>query len=216
MAENTNPDNLECSLKEALAGADVFIGVSAPRVIDAAAVATMADRAIVFALANPEPEIDPAEATLHAEVVATGRSDFPNQINNVLAFPGVFRGLLDARSTDITPAMLIAAARALASVVGDDELNATYITPSVFHADVHRRVAQAVRVAAGGPAELPTDTEVRRLSRPDAGRWRSRWGPPLLVLARRRPSSASRSGCTVRPVRSGPRGSRVPTGRSTP
>ena len=160
LAENTNPDNLECSLKEALAGADVFIGVSAPRVIDAAAVATMADRAIVFALANPEPEIDPAEATLHAEVVATGRSDFPNQINNVLAFPGVFRGLLDARSTDITPAMLIAAARALASVVGDDELNATYITPSVFHADVHRRVAQAVRVAAGGPAELPTDTEV--------------------------------------------------------
>ena len=160
LAEHTNPDNLECSLKEALAGADVFIGVSAPRVIDAAAVATMADRAIVFALANPEPEIDPAEATLHAEVVATGRSDFPNQINNVLAFPGVFRGLLDARSTDITPAMLIAAARALASVVGDDELNATYITPSVFHADVHRRVAQAVRVAAGGPAELPTDTEV--------------------------------------------------------
>ena len=160
LAENTNPDNLECSLKEALAGADVFIGVSAPRVIDAAAVATMADRSIVFALANPEPEIDPAEATLHAEVVATGRSDFPNQINNVLAFPGVFRGLLDARSTDITPAMLIAAARALASVVGDDELNATYITPSEFHADVHRRVAQAVRVAAGGPAELPTDTEV--------------------------------------------------------
>ena len=160
LAENTNPDNLECSLKEALAGADVFIGVSAPRVIDAAAVATMADRAIVFALANPEPEIDPAEAQQHAEVVATGRSDFPNQINNVLAFPGVFRGLLDARSTDITSSMLIAAARALASVVGDDELNATYITPSVFHADVHRRVAQAVRVAAGGPAELPTDTEV--------------------------------------------------------
>ena len=80
----------------------MFIGVSAPRVIDAADVATMADRAIVFALANPEPEIDPAEAQQHAEVVATGRSDFPNQINNVLAFPGVFRGLLDARSTDIT------------------------------------------------------------------------------------------------------------------
>jgi malate dehydrogenase (oxaloacetate-decarboxylating) len=160
LAENTNPDNLECSLREALAGADVFIGVSAPRVIDADDVATMADRAIVFALANPEPEIDPAEAQQHAEVVATGRSDFPNQINNVLAFPGVFRGLLDARSTDITDSMLIAAARALASVVGDEELNATYITPSVFHADVHRRVAQAVRVAAGGPAELPTDTEV--------------------------------------------------------
>ena len=160
LAEHTNRENRNCSLKEALAGADVFIGVSAPGVIDADDVATMADRAIVFALANPEPEIDPAEAQQHAEVVATGRSDFPNQINNVLAFPGVFRGLLDARSTDITDAMLIAAARALASVVGDDELNATYITPSVFHADVHRRVARAVRVAAGGPAELPTDTEV--------------------------------------------------------
>src|SRR3954468_11238414 len=110
----------------------------------------MANRAIVFALANPDPEIDPAEAQRQAEVVATGRSDFPNQINNVLAFPGVFRGLVDARSTEITDAMLTAAARALAAVVGDDELNAPYITPSVFHADVHRRVAQAVRVAAGG------------------------------------------------------------------
>ena len=160
VAEHTNPDDLQCSLKESLAGADVFIGVSAPGVIDADDVATMAKRAIVFALANPEPEIDPAEAQLYAEVVATGRSDFPNQINNVLAFPGVFRGLLDARSTNITDAMLIAAARALASVVSPAELNATYITPSVFHADVHRRVAEAVRIAAGGPAELPTDTEV--------------------------------------------------------
>ena len=96
----------------------------------------------------------------HAAVVATGRSDFPNQINNVLAFPGVFRGLLDAHSAEITPAMLLAAAKALAGVVSDDELNAAYIMPSVFHADVHNRVAAAVRTAAGGPAELPTDTEV--------------------------------------------------------
>jgi malate dehydrogenase (oxaloacetate-decarboxylating) len=123
-------------------------------------VAGMAERSIVFALANPEPEVDPAEATKHAAVVATGRSDFPNQINNVLAFPGVFRGLLDAHSAEITPVMLLAAAKALAGVVTDDELNAAYITPSVFHADVHTVVAAAVRHAAGGPVELPTDTEV--------------------------------------------------------
>ena len=114
----------------------------------------------MFALANPDPEVDPAAATQYAAVVATGRSDFPNQINNVLAFPGVFRGLLDARSAEINTAMLLAAAKALAGVVTDDELNAAYIMPSVFHADVHHAVATAVRRAAGGPAELPTDTEV--------------------------------------------------------
>jgi len=91
------------------------------------------------------------EAAQHAAVVATGRSDFPNQINNVLAFPGVFRGLLDARSHDITEGMLLAAAQALASVVTEEELNAAYITPSVFHTDVHTTVANAVRRAAGGP-----------------------------------------------------------------
>jgi malate dehydrogenase (oxaloacetate-decarboxylating) len=160
LAENTNAFGVTGSLKDAVVGADVFIGVSAPGVIDGADVERMADRSIVFALANPEPEIDPAEALRHAEVVATGRSDFPNQINNVLAFPGVFRGLLDARSAEITPPMLLAAARALASVVRDDELNAAYITPSVFHADVHHTVAAAVRRAAGGPEHLPTDTEV--------------------------------------------------------
>jgi malate dehydrogenase (oxaloacetate-decarboxylating) len=93
-------------------------------------------------------------------VVATGRSDFPNQINNVLAFPGVFRGLLDAHCAHVTSTMLLAAAHALAGVVKDDELNAAYIMPSVFHADVHHAVATAVRQAAGGPTELPTDTEV--------------------------------------------------------
>jgi malate dehydrogenase (oxaloacetate-decarboxylating) len=101
-------------------------------------------------MANPEPEIDPAEASRYAAVVATGRSDFPNQINNVLAFPGVFRGLLDAHSTEITQSMLLAAARALANVVTDAELNTTYIVPSVFHADVHRTVAAAVQASAGG------------------------------------------------------------------
>ena len=160
MAEHTNALGVTGSLKDAVAGADVFIGVSAPNVLTGDDVATMAERSVVFALANPEPEVDPAEATKHAAVVATGRSDFPNQINNVLAFPGVFRGLLDARSTEITSSMLLAAAKALASVVTADELNANYIVPSVFHADVHTVVAAAVRRAAGGPAELPTDTEI--------------------------------------------------------
>ncbi len=160
LAEHTNELNVSGSLVDALAGADVFIGVSAPNLLTGDDVATMADRSVVFALANPEPEVDPADAARHAAVVATGRSDFPNQINNVLAFPGVFRGLLDAHSAEITTPMLLAAARALAGVVTDDELNAAYITPSVFHADVHHAVATAVRRAAGGPAELPTDTEV--------------------------------------------------------
>ncbi|MGI3784207.1 MAG: NAD-dependent malic enzyme [Janthinobacterium lividum] len=163
LAEHTNALDVTGSLRAAVAGADVFIGVSAPNVLSGDDVATMADSAIVFALANPEPEVDPAEASRYAAVVATGRSDFPNQINNVLAFPGVFRGLLDARSSEITSTMLLAAARALAGVVSDAELNASYITPSVFNADVHTAVAAAVRKAAGGPAELPNesvDTEV--------------------------------------------------------
>jgi malate dehydrogenase (oxaloacetate-decarboxylating) len=157
LAENTNAVGFTGTLKEAVVGADVFIGVSAPGVIDADDVAAMAKDAVVFALANPEPEIDPAEAIRFATVVATGRSDFPNQINNVLAFPGVFRGLLDAQSTDITPAMLLAAAQALASVVTDEELNSSYITPSVFHADVHHIVAAAVRDSAGGHAHSAAD-----------------------------------------------------------
>jgi malate dehydrogenase (oxaloacetate-decarboxylating) len=160
LAQNTNQLDFRGSLKEAVIGADVFIGVSVPGVLSGSDVAAMADRSIVFALANPEPEVDPTEATRYAAVVATGRSDFPNQINNVLAFPGVFRGLLDAHSAEITTTMLLAAARALAGVVRDDELNAAYIMPSVFHAEVHHDVAAAVRRAAGGPTELPSDTEV--------------------------------------------------------
>jgi malate dehydrogenase (oxaloacetate-decarboxylating) len=160
LAQHTNKLDFTGSLREAVVGADVFIGVSAPGVLSGDDVAKMAADSIVFALANPEPEVDPAEAAQYAAVVATGRSDFPNQINNVLAFPGVFRGLLDARSVEITDPMLLAAAKALAAVVTDDELNAAYIMPSVFHADVHSAVATAVRRAAGGPAELPTDTEV--------------------------------------------------------
>ncbi|WP_091413274.1 NAD-dependent malic enzyme [Friedmanniella luteola] len=160
LAEHTNALDVTGSLTAAVVGADVFIGVSAPNLLTGDDIAGMADDAIVFALANPEPEVDPLEAMQHAAVVATGRSDFPNQINNVLAFPGVFRGLIDARSKEITTTMLLAAARALAGVVTDDQLNAAYITPSVFNAEVHTAVATAVRRAAGGPAELPTDPDV--------------------------------------------------------
>jgi malate dehydrogenase (oxaloacetate-decarboxylating) len=152
IAENTNAAKYSGDLKGALAGADVFIGVSAPNILNGADIATMNKDAIVFALANPDPEVDPAAAHEHAAVVATGRSDFPNQINNVLVFPGVFRGLLDAQSSKVSIQMELAAAKALAGVVTDDELNADYIVPSVFHPEVHTMVAHAVRDAAGGRA----------------------------------------------------------------
>ncbi|HZJ07322.1 MAG TPA: NAD-dependent malic enzyme [Nocardioidaceae bacterium] len=148
LAEATNKANLTGSLADALVDADVFVGVSAPNLLTGQDIAAMAEGAIVFALANPVPEIDPGEARRHATVVATGRSDYPNQINNVLAFPGVFRGLLDASATRIDSALLVAAANAIASTVREDELNANYIIPSVFHADVHGSVATAVRRAA--------------------------------------------------------------------
>ena len=105
----------------------------------------MADGAVVFALANPDPEVDPAEAAKYAAVVASGRSDYPNQINNVLAFPGVFRGLLDARASQVTTEMLLRAAHAIAAVVTDEELHASFIIPSVFHPDVPGAVASAIR-----------------------------------------------------------------------
>jgi malate dehydrogenase (oxaloacetate-decarboxylating) len=148
LAEATNKASLTGSLRDALVDADVFIGVSAPNILTGEDVATMADGSIVFALANPVPEVDPAEARRHAGVVATGRSDYPNQINNVLAFPGVFRGLLDASAHAIDNSVLVAAAEAVAGAVTDDELNANYIIPSVFHPDVHKSVAGAVRHAA--------------------------------------------------------------------
>ncbi len=148
VAEHTNPRDYRGDLHGALADADVFIGVSTGNVLDEADIASMAPDAIVFALANPTPEIDPTLAREHASVVATGRSDQPNQINNVLAFPGVFRGLLDARSHAITDAILLAAAGALAAVVTDEQRNADYIVPSVFDPDLAATVAAAVRDAA--------------------------------------------------------------------
>jgi len=148
IAQHTNPEGFTGTLAEALAGADVFLGVSAPNILTGDDIATMADDAVVFAMANPTPEVDPVEAAKHATVVATGRSDFANQINNVLVFPGVFRGLLDSGSKVLTPAVLLAAAEALAGVVKEDERNATYIIPSVFHPDVAEVVAAAVARAA--------------------------------------------------------------------
>jgi malate dehydrogenase (oxaloacetate-decarboxylating) len=148
IAEHTNKHGQSGRLHDALVGSDVFIGVSAPNLFGEAQVATMAQDAIVFALANPDPEIDPMEAQRHAAVVATGRSDFPNQINNVLAFPGVFRGLLDAHARTITDEMLLAAANAIADVVDGERLNASYIVPSVFDSAVSPAVAEAVRKVA--------------------------------------------------------------------
>jgi malate dehydrogenase (oxaloacetate-decarboxylating) len=150
VAEHTNQAGYDGDLAGAVRGADVFIGLSAPHILTAGDVAAMNEDAIVFALANPDPEVDPDDAHQHAAVVATGRSDYPNQINNVLAFPGVFRGLLDAQSRMVTDDMLIAAARALAGVVSPSELGPHYIIPSVFNAGVSSAVAAAVRDAAGG------------------------------------------------------------------
>jgi len=148
LAEATNPEGITGSLATALAGADVFVGVSAPDILTGDDIASMAKDSIVFALANPVPEVDPGVARRHATVVATGRSDYPNQINNVLAFPGVFRGLLDASATGIGTDLLIAAAKAISDAVAPEERNANYIIPSVFNADVHTSVAAAVRAAA--------------------------------------------------------------------
>jgi malate dehydrogenase (oxaloacetate-decarboxylating) len=133
------------SISEAMKGADVFIGVSAPNVLTERDVASMAKGSIVFALANPDPEIDPVIARKYATVVATGRSDQPNQINNVLAFPGIFRGLLDANAHKITDELLIAAAEAIASCVSASQLNASFIVPSVFDPQVVQNVAAAVK-----------------------------------------------------------------------
>jgi malate dehydrogenase (oxaloacetate-decarboxylating) len=132
-------------ISDAVKGADVFIGVSAPNVLTEEDVAGMAKGSIVFALANPDPEIDPVIARKYATVVATGRSDQPNQINNVLAFPGIFRGLLDAQAHKITDELLIAAAEAIASCVSDSQLNASFIVPSVFDSQVVAKVAAAVK-----------------------------------------------------------------------
>jgi malate dehydrogenase (oxaloacetate-decarboxylating) len=147
-AEATNPDGEQGSPDDVLAGADVFIGLSTPGAVSVEGIRRMADGAVVFAMANPTPEVAPEDIADLAEVIATGRSDYPNQINNVLAFPGVFRGALDVRATAVTEEMKLAAGRAIASVVADDELGPEYIIPSVFNRDVVPAVAAAVAEAA--------------------------------------------------------------------
>jgi len=148
VAKNTNSAALTGGLKEATQGADVLIGVSGPNIVAGEDLARMATDSIVFALANPDPEVDVATAHRYAAVVATGRSDEPNQINNVLAFPGIFRGALDAGAKSITSEMELAASRAIASVISEDELTADYIIPSVFNPQVVPAVANAVKEAA--------------------------------------------------------------------
>jgi len=148
VAEATNPQNLKGRMSEAIEGADVFIGLSVPGVLTVRDVKRMARNAIVFAMANPVPEIQPEEAERHVRVLATGRSDYPNQINNVLCFPGFFRGLLDSRARSVNDEMKIAAAHAIAACVGKDELGPEYIIPSVFNKKVAPAVAREVVRAA--------------------------------------------------------------------
>jgi malate dehydrogenase (oxaloacetate-decarboxylating) len=154
LAENTNSEQRDGQPREVIEGTDVFIGLSGPGIIGAHDLQKMNREPFVFAMANPNPEVPPEEAAPYVRVMATGRSDYPNQINNVLAFPGIFRGAFDVRARAITEDMKLAAARGIASVVGDDELDEDYIIPSVFNRDVAREVARAVaEVAERGDEE---------------------------------------------------------------
>jgi malate dehydrogenase (oxaloacetate-decarboxylating) len=168
IASLTNPDDIQGQLADALVGADVFIGVSRGNILNREMVQTMAKDPIVFAMANPQPEIDPEEATGVVRVLATGRSDYPNQINNVLCFPGVFRGAFDCRATDINEEMKIAAAHAIASIISDEELNEQYIIPSVFNEKVVKRVRDAVVDAAiktGVARKVPRDKRKKEVAK---------------------------------------------------
>jgi malate dehydrogenase (oxaloacetate-decarboxylating) len=148
LAQRTNPAGKQGNANDVIPGADVVIGLSGPRSISAAAVRQMATDPVVFAMANPVPEVQPEEVAQDVAIMATGRSDYPNQINNVLAFPGVFRGALDVRASAINEEMKLAAAQAIAGVIGDDELHAEYIIPSVFNRRVVEAIAEAVADAA--------------------------------------------------------------------
>ena len=148
LAQHTNPDNRAGRLTDAVRGAHLFIGVSAPGVLSLRTLKTMARHPIVFAMANPTPEIMPEQAARYARIVATGRSDYPNQVNNALGFPGIFRGALDARARTINEPMKLAAARALAGCIPPAQLNEETIVPSIFNKQVVHRVARAVEQAA--------------------------------------------------------------------
>jgi malate dehydrogenase (oxaloacetate-decarboxylating) len=159
-AENSNPDRLLGAPDEAIEGMDLFVGLSGPGIIEPDSLAKMNDDAIVFAMANPNPEVMPEDAAPHVRIMATGRSDYPNQINNVLCFPGVFRGALDAGAPGITEEMKLAAAHGIAGVVTDDDLAEDYVIPSVFNRDVAPNVARAVVEEAreAGIARFSTET----------------------------------------------------------
>jgi malate dehydrogenase (oxaloacetate-decarboxylating) len=160
LAEDTNPERFTGSPAEALDGADLFLGLSGARVLDASALGRMREDPIVFAMANPDPEISPEEAAPYARILATGRSDYPNQINNVLCFPGIFRGALDVRATAITEQMKLAAAHAIAAIVSEDELREDYIIPSVFNREVAAAVADAVAAEARSSGLAEAGAEV--------------------------------------------------------
>jgi malate dehydrogenase (oxaloacetate-decarboxylating) len=147
-ADHTNPEGEKGSLKDGIGGADVFVGLSGPNVLTVEMVRKMNKDAIIFAMANPVPEIMPEIAAPYVRIMATGRSDYPNQINNVLGFPGIFRGALDARATTINEEMQLAAAHAIAACIPTDELSAEYIIPSVFNREVAKTVAAGVIAAA--------------------------------------------------------------------
>jgi len=158
-AENTNPEGLTADLSEAVVGADLFLGLSAPGVLTLEHLDSMAEDPIVFAMANPDPEIRPEIAKGKARVIATGRSDYPNQINNTLCFPGIFRGALDVRAREISEEMKLAAARALAEVIPEEELSEDYVIPSVFDERVVPAMAEAVKEAARRSEEARTHLE---------------------------------------------------------
>jgi malate dehydrogenase (oxaloacetate-decarboxylating) len=172
-AEATNPDERTGGPAEVIEGADLFVGLSGARVMPAAALAAMNDDAMVFAMANPTPEVTPEEAAPYARVIATGRSDYPNQINNVLCFPGIFRGALDVRAREITEEMKMAAARGIASIVGDDELREDYIVPSVFNRDVADAVAAAVSDQAKAQGAAGAQGDEVGYARGDTGEFRA-------------------------------------------
>jgi malate dehydrogenase (oxaloacetate-decarboxylating) len=148
LAKKTNPRKIKGSISDALKGANIFIGLSGPNVITTDDIRKMAKNPIVFALANPEPEVSPEEALPLVRILATGRSDYPNQINNVLGFPGIFRGLLDVQATGVNEEIKFAAAEAIANIIKDDELHEDYIIPSIFDRKVASSVAHAVSEAA--------------------------------------------------------------------
>jgi malate dehydrogenase (oxaloacetate-decarboxylating) len=168
-AENTNPERASGGPDDVIEGCDLFIGVSGPGLIEAKSLEKMNDDAMVFAMANPVPEVMPEEAEPYVRIMATGRSDYPNQINNVLCFPGVFRGALDAGAPSITEAMKLAAARGIAEVVSEDDLSEDYVIPSVFNRDVAPTVARAVveEAKASGLSRISDETGTFEVVTPD-------------------------------------------------